>query len=193
MIFQAEYRPQLAPFSRNLEYGSHPAVAKLVKHNHRERAVSLLSCNDQGGALVEMAIALPVMLLIVTAIVSFGMLLSGYQTISHAVDVGARNLALSRGESTNPCADAVTVIQHSAPTFTTTDLTYTFKIGSDTFSGSSTGFSGSSSTDCSVLGVSDMVAGETASVSVSYPFQLMIYGWSAKTMNVTAIASEVIQ
>jgi len=107
--------------------------------------------------------------------------------------VGARNLALSRGASTNPCSDAVTVIQNAAPTLTSSSLSYTFKIGSDSFTGSSTGFSGTGSSSCSQLGVSDMVAGDTATVTVSFPMQLMIYGWSPTTLNVTASTSEVIQ
>ena len=140
-----------------------------------------------------MAIALPVMMLLVTAMVSFGLMLSSYLVVSHAVDVGARNLALSRGASTNPCSDAVTVIQNAAPTLTSSSLSYTFKIGSDSFTGSSTGFSGTGSSSCSQLGVSDMVAGDTATVTVSFPMQLMIYGWSPTTLNVTASTSEVIQ
>lgn len=154
---------------------------------------SVLRDSEHGGALVEMAIALPVMMLLITAVVSFGLLLSSYLVVSHAVDVGARNLALSRGASTNPCSDAVSVIQSSAPTLAASNLTYTFKIGSDTFSGSSTGFSGTGSTSCSQLGVSDMVAGDTATVTVSFPMQLAIYGWAPKTLNVTATTSEIIQ
>lgn len=159
----------------------------------RARSGPLVRGGERGGALVEMAIALPVMMLLITAVVSFGLLLSSYLVVSHAVDVGARNLALSRGASTNPCSDAVTVIQNSAPTLAASSLTYTFKIGADTFSGSSTGFSGTDSSSCSQLGVSDMVAGDTATVTVSFPMQLAVYGWVPKTLNVTATTSEIIQ
>jgi len=162
-------------------------------HPRRFRQVSVLHNNERGGALIEMASALPAMMLLITAIVSFGLLLSSYLVVSHAVDVGARNLALSRGASTNPCSDAVKVIQSSAPTLAASNLTYTFKIGSDTFSGSSTGFSGTGSTSCSQLGVSDMVAGDTASVTVSFPMKLAVYGWAPRTLNVTASTSEIIQ
>lgn len=149
--------------------------------------------NDDGGALVEMAIALPVMMLLTTAIVSFGLLLSSYLVVSHAVDVGARNLALSRGASTNPCADAVSVIQNAAPTLASSSLNYTFQIGTDTFSGNSTGFSGTGSSSCSQLGVSDMVAGSKATVTVSFPMQLAVYGWAPRTLNLTSSTSEIIQ
>jgi Flp pilus assembly protein TadG len=156
-------------------------------------AESLLHGDEGGGALVEMAIAVPVMMLLITAIISFGLMLSSYLVVSHAVDVGARNLAVSRGASTNPCSDAVTVIQNAAPTLASSSLTYTFTIGADTFTGSSTGFSGTGSTSCSQLGVSDMVAGDTATVTASFPMKLMIYGWAPTTMNVSATTSEVIQ
>ena len=148
---------------------------------------------EHGGALVEMAIALPVMMLLTTAIVSFGLLLSSYLVVSHAVDVGARNLALSRGASTNPCADAVSVIQNAAPTLASSSLNYTFQIGTDTFSGNSTGFSGTGSSSCSQLGVSDMVAGSTATVTVSFPMQLAVYGWAPRTLNLPSSTSEIIQ
>jgi Flp pilus assembly protein TadG len=149
--------------------------------------------SESGGALVEMAIALPVMMLFITAMVSFGLMLSEYLVLSHAVDVGARNLALSRGATTNPCSDGVTAIQNSAPTIAASGLNYTFQIGSDSFSGNSSGFSGTGSTSCSQLGVSDMVAGDTATVTATYPVQLMVYGWAPKTLSITASTAEVIQ
>ena len=144
--------------------------------------------------MVEMALALPLMMLLLTGIVSLGLALSSYLTLSHAVDVGARNLALSRGSSsTNPCADAVALIQGAAPSLNASNVSYTFQIGSDTFTGKSNGFSGTGSTSCSVLGVSDMVAGSTASVTANYPYQLMIIFWKSQTLNLTAATSEVIQ
>ena len=157
------------------------------------RAALDLSQREQGGALVEMAISLPLMMLLITGMISFGILLSSYLMVSHAVDVGARNLAVSRGTSTNPCSDAVTVIQNAAPSYATANLTYTFQIGADTFSGASNGFSGTASTDCSVAGVADMVSGGNATVSVTYPFQLSVFFLIEKTINVTATTSEVIQ
>jgi Flp pilus assembly protein TadG len=193
MNFQALIRGDMLLMFSTLVHHLRPGSAKPAKSKFFARAGLLLHDSERGGALVEMAIALPVMMLLITAMVSFGMLLSSYLMVSHAVDVGARNLALSRGATTNPCADAVAVIQGSAPTAAFSSLNYTFKIGSATFSGSSTGFSGTSSADCSQLGVSDMVAGDTAAVSVTYPFQLMVYGWSSKTINATVSTTEVIQ
>lgn len=193
MAFTQKHRGAVTDMNHTFVLRSIFSANRCAARRLRARTSCLLRGNESGGALVEMAVALPVMMLLVTAVVSFGLLLSSYLVVSHAVDVGARNLALSRGASTNPCLDAVTVIQNSAPTLAASNLTYTFKIGSDTFSGSSTGFSGTGSTDCSQLGVSDMVAGDTATVTVSFPMQLAVYGWAPKTLNVTASTSEIIQ
>ena len=158
------------------------------------RAISArMSRGEEGNALVELAVALPVVMLLITGMITFGLMLNNYLVLSHATDVGARNLALSRGASMNPCSDAVNTIQGAAPNLGSSSLNYTFNIGTGSFSGSSTGFSGTSSTSCSQAGVSDMVAGDNATVTVTYPFQLLVYGWAATTVNISASTTEVIQ
>jgi Flp pilus assembly protein TadG len=192
MTIQGVIRRNMAPLFRTLGRCLHPGEAKPDQRSFLLRAGSALLHEEEGGPLVEMAFALPLMMLLITGVFSLGLMMSSYLMVSHAVDVGARNLALSRGATTNPCSDTISVIQSAAPT-AALNATYTFKIGSDTFSGASNSFSGSGSSDCSQLGVSDMVAGDTATVSVTYPYQLLIYLWSAKTYNITASTSEVIQ
>ncbi len=186
-------RRDMALWTCPLVHCLQPGEVKPAKPNLLVRACFLLRQSEEGGSLVEMAIALPLVMLLITAMVTFGLMLNSYLMLSHAVDVGARNLALSRGATTNPCSDAVTIIQSAAPTVSPSSLTYAFTIGSGTFSGNSTGFSGTASTDCTQAGVSDMVAGDTATVSVSYPFQLLVYGWRPTTINIAASTTEVIQ
>lgn len=193
MNFRSTNCRGMAPLSRPLVRCLSLGEAKPAKRNFLVRAGSVLLHSEAGGPLVEMAFALPVLMLLLTGIFSFGVMFSSYLMVSHAVDVGARNLALSRGSTTNPCSDTVAIIQSAAPNFDTSKLIYNFKIGPDPFSGSSTGFSGTGTTDCSQLGVSDMVAGDTATVSVTYPFQLTILFWGDKTFNITSSTSEVIQ
>lgn len=148
---------------------------------------------DDGSVLVESAFVFPLMLIIAMGIISFGLLISQYLMLSHATDVGARSLAMSRGVSTNPCSLAVSVIQASAPGLNTSSLNYSFNIGSGSFSGDQTSFSGSGSGSCSVDGESDLVAGDNATVTVTYPYQLTLFGWTPTTLTLTATTSEVIQ
>ncbi len=88
----------------------------------------VLHSKTEGNALVEMAFALPIMMLMITGMTGFGLLLNNYLILSHAVDVGARALSVSRGVSTTPCADAQTVIQNAAPSLGTSSLTISFVI-----------------------------------------------------------------
>ena len=68
---------------------------------------------EDGQALVEFALVLPVLLVLVTAILQFGLLFNNYITLTDAVRSGARSLALGRGLS-DPCDLAVTQTVNSA-------------------------------------------------------------------------------
>lgn len=184
--------------SGKLWHGALDSINCLHRFGSADRGLcpKIGSCGARGeeaNALVELAVALPVVMLLITGMITFGLMLNNYLVLSHATDVGARNLALSRGATTNPCSDAVAVIQSAAPNLASSSLNYTFGIGSGSFSGNSTGFSSTSSTSCSQAGVSDMVAGDNATVTVTYPFQLLVYGWAATTVTISASTTEVIQ
>ncbi len=149
-----------------------------------------LRSNSEGGALVEMAFALPIMMLMITGMTGFGLLLNNFLVLSHAVDVGARSLAVSRGVSTTPCSDAETVIENAAPSLAPANMTFTFAIGSNSYSGSTITSSGSGGCSNTSNG---MTAGTTATVTVTYPFVLSVYGWTPSNMSLQAQTAEVIQ
>ena len=52
---------------------------------------------EDGQALVEFALVLPILLMLATAITSFGLVFYHYITITDAVRAGARTLSLGRG------------------------------------------------------------------------------------------------
>ncbi len=68
---------------------------------------------QQGQALVEFALVLPVLLLIIVGIFKFGAVYNRYITLTDAVRVGSRELALGRGlnglagSTQDPCLRAV--------------------------------------------------------------------------------------
>jgi Flp pilus assembly protein TadG len=69
---------------------------------------------EGGQSMVEFSLVLPVVLLLLLAILKFGLLFNHYLTVTDAARVGARQLALGRGEketvtggvTKNPCTDA---------------------------------------------------------------------------------------
>ncbi len=70
--------------------------------NSRPRAF-----DENGQAMVEMALALPVLLLVLTGILTFGLAFNNYVLLTEATSIGARTLAISRGATTDPCATAL--------------------------------------------------------------------------------------
>jgi len=146
--------------------------------------------NEKGQALVEFALVLPVLLLVVTGMLVFGVYLNNYITLTDAVGTGARQLAISRGQTTDPCKLAVTAIENAAPFLTATPSvspTFTFVLNTTTYS-VPTCPSGSTSTGAA----GNLAAGAQAQVTVTYPCNLTVYGYSYPC-TLTARTTEIVQ
>jgi Flp pilus assembly protein TadG len=122
---------------------------------------SIAGC-ERGAAVVEFALAVPVLLLIVVGTAQFGLTLNNYVTLTDAVRAGARQFAVSRGGST-PKTDAVDRIYGSAPNLTQTNLTIALSVN---------GTACTTDTACSTA----LAAGVPATITASYPCSLVISG-----------------
>lgn len=134
-------------------------------------AMTTRNRGEEGGALVEMAIVLPVLMLIVTGIFSFGITLNNYLELTDAVSIGARYLALQAGQTLDPCASAVTKIEQAAPYLKPANLTFTFVLNGTSYSGTSCN---SSSFTTGAAG--NLTSATPAQVNVTYPCSLAVYG-----------------
>jgi Flp pilus assembly protein TadG len=79
---------------------------------------------QDGQALVEFALVLPLLLLFVLGIIQFGILFNNYVTLTDAVRAGARQAAVSRTVA-NPVAATESRIWGSAAGLDASDLTIT--------------------------------------------------------------------
>jgi Flp pilus assembly protein TadG len=70
---------------------------------------------DDGQALVEFALVLPILLMVATGITSFGLVFYRYIALTDAVRAGARTFSLGRG-APDPCTPAITETVNSADT-----------------------------------------------------------------------------
>lgn len=137
--------------------------------------------NESGQAILEMALCLPVMFLIVTGIVTFGIFLSQYLVLTNGVTIAAQQLSESRGQITDPCAVTATAFQGAAPTLKGT-LGYTIVLNGTRYSSSNANYWSStagftcSSSSTSTGPAANLVQGTTAQVIVTYPCNLSIYG-----------------
>jgi Flp pilus assembly protein TadG len=133
------------------------------------RVASLLGKED-GQSLLEFAVSLPILLVVVTGILAFGLVLNNYVMLTNATDNGARALAISRGQTTDPCATTVDAVYAAAPVLRQSGYTFAITLNGTKYTG----------TTCnSSAAVANMVQGAQAQVTVSYPCSLAMYGMNA--------------
>lgn len=137
---------------------------------------------DAGQALVEFALCLPFLLLLVFGIFTFGIAFENYMVLQNATNIGARQLAISRGQSTDPCSTAATAISNAAVNLNSSNLNFAFVLNGANYSGNS----------CSA-GAANMAQGATAKVTVTYPCTLVSYKWSFGACTLTTATAELIQ
>jgi Flp pilus assembly protein TadG len=127
--------------------------------------------DERGSALVELAVCLPILLMIVTGITSFGIALNNDLTLNNAVETGGRQLAILRGNTTDPCSDVTTTIAAASSLLNTAKLAYTFNLNGTTYSSTTTPTSSSCPAGAALL-----LQGKPMTVTVTYPCSLLIYG-----------------
>ena len=134
---------------------------------------------EDGQSLVEFALMLPVLLLILTGIIKFGLMFNNYITLTDAARSGARALALDRGMQGNPCAPAIQqALGTATPALNANNISIT------------TSFSGS---ETCMTGVG-WFQGDQATMTASYGCDLTILGINLYPgCTLTASATEAIE
>jgi Flp pilus assembly protein TadG len=161
---------------------------KLRKRYIQRTCLRLRSSND-GGALVEFAVVLPVLLLLMTGMLSFGIALNNYLTLTDATSIGARFLATDRGLDLDPCASSVAIAKGTAFGLNPATLSFTFVINGTTYPGASC-----SSTSLTTGAAGNMVQGTPAQVTITYPCSVGVYGKNyLPGCTLTAQTTELIQ
>ncbi len=163
----------------------------LTLKSSKEAIPSSSSCrfarSEEGQALIEFALTLPVLLLIVTGILAFGIALNNVLGLTNATSTGARQFALMRGQGGDPCAVTVSAIAAAAPllqnTGATSGIGYSILVSGATYSATSP------SCPSAIL-----TSGQPVKVTTTYPCNLLLYGVNAfPSCKLTAISAEVIQ
>jgi Flp pilus assembly protein TadG len=133
-----------------------------------------------GAAAVELALTLPVFLALAIGTLKFGVAMSQYLTLNNAAAQGAMAFALSRGTS-NPYTATTTAISNASPNLTAANVTKTLNVN------------GSPCTTDNACQTA-LVAGATASVTVSYPCDLSVLGVNFKSnCSLSSTAAPMVQ
>ncbi len=137
----------------------------------------------EGGAMVEIAVTLPLILLVMTGIFSFSIALHQKLTLTQAVSNGGRTLAIERGQS-DPCSDSYNAMLAAAPTLDPSKLSVSITLKSG----------GTSYTTHTCSGTSGaMAAGDVAQIVATYPCTLQVYGVNFSQCQLRSQISEVVQ
>jgi hypothetical protein len=151
--------------------------------DERVRA-NLRARGRRGQSLVELAVTLPVLLLIMMGIFTFGTTIHNYMMLTNAVSVGGRVLAVSRGggPTTDPCNDAVQAVYQMSPHLVQTSFGFTIVLNGNSYGNT-----------CAGAAVS-LPMGSNAQLTATYPCNLSIMGINyAPSCSLRAQIAEIVQ
>ena len=135
---------------------------------------------EDGVAMVEFALVLPVLLAVLTGILQFGLMFNKYISLTDAARIGAREIALSRGTTGNPCTAEETTLENNEPTLNLTAGNFT---PAPTFS--------NAADSCSDPG--DWNQGDTVTFYIQEPYTFHVYGINLGTVMLTSQVTDSIE
>ncbi len=152
--------------------------AHTVRQGAGPRRLRRARADEGGQALVEFAIVVPVVLLVIFAILKFGVLYNNYIQLTNAADAGARLFSIERGQA-NPCSDVVAQVDSTAATLNNATLIVGMSAYSSATATSLSTWSSSAATSTCPWATANsglLVSGDTATLTASYPWDLSFLG-----------------
>jgi Flp pilus assembly protein TadG len=131
------------------------------------RVRAFLRKGEEGQALVEIALTLPAMFAVLTAIFAFAIGFSNQLTLTSAVGFAGQYLQTARSSTADPCADAMTALKQAAPTLNPAKINLTLNLNG-------TVESGSSCTSGAAIMNAKSFQGDPVTVTATYPLSLPI-------------------
>jgi Flp pilus assembly protein TadG len=133
--------------------------------NRTNRRTIDLKC-QKGQSLTEFALALPILVLLLFAVIQFGIVFNNYVTLTDATRAGARKAAVAR-QLTNPQSAVVSAVRSSA-----TDL---------------------NQSDLSVTVTSTFQPGADVTVTATYPYSIRLLGLPVKSGRLSSTTTERVE
>ena len=132
------------------------------------RAIVRFRSGEEGAALVEFAVVVPLMLTMITGIFAVGIAFNNQLTLTQAVGAGAQHLQVIRTTTSNPCSDTFHTITAAAPNLKSANIILTITINNGTpLVGNSC---------ASATSTLQGAQGEPVTVAATYPCNLQISG-----------------
>ena len=147
---------------------------------------------EEGGALMEFAVTLPLLMTVLTGVASFAMAFYSLQQLGNAASGAVQLVATDQGLITDPCNTAMTSITGALAGWKPGNFTYTMVITDSTSTAhtySSTNSGGTTSFTCTA-GAAEEASNEPITLTVSYAYTWMpIVAFSPKSPLTTTQAA----
>jgi Flp pilus assembly protein TadG len=131
---------------------------------------------EDGQAMTELALVLPVFVVLLFAIIQFGIAFNNYLTLTDATRAGARKAAVSRFIGDNG-ASAVAAVKTSASGLDQATLA-----------------PGISVTSTNASGAADWTtSGDVVTVTATYPYTINLFGFSVTSGSLTSTTKERLE
>lgn len=130
-------------------------VLKAVRKRRWDRLNRGSLLDEAGGAMVEAALVLPILLLVVMGIAQFGLAFNNYVMLQNAVRSGTRQMAISRAPGQDACSLGVARLRAASPSLTQSNLIVTPTV---------------------TASCTNLTIGSDAKISATYPCDINILG-----------------
>jgi Flp pilus assembly protein TadG len=81
---------------------------------------------ERGAALVEFALVVPIMMILVFAMASFGFLLNQDLALTEATNIGGKQFSITPSYSTDPCASVSSAVLAASPYLNSSNTGFSF-------------------------------------------------------------------
>jgi Flp pilus assembly protein TadG len=125
---------------------------------------------DDGQAIVEMALVLPILCALLLGIAQFGIAYNNYVTLTDATRAGARKAAVARFTNDQGAA-AKAAVYTNASNLNSVQLQVTVSVDNNDWT----------------------TAGNNVTVTAQYPYSINILGWVVKSGNLTSTQQERLE
>jgi Flp pilus assembly protein TadG len=142
----------------------------MFQHHFKSR-LWLLHRGADGQSLVEFALCLPVLLMVVMGICSFGVAMENYTVLNEATGVAARQLAISRGQTLDPCSYVRNSLYTAAPGLNSSNMTIVVTLNGTAYTNASC-----ASANATSGAPANMQQNTPATVTASYPCSITVTG-----------------
>jgi Flp pilus assembly protein TadG len=186
----------------DMRIGSRTKASPGARVDIRRRGKRARARRERGQALLEFAFILPLMLILVLGMIAFGIALNNYEEMTNGATAGAQALSISRGQTLNPCTTVTGPFYAATPKLTQANLKFTITVTPPP-SGSGTTYTlvtNQATPSCAAATTtsapaSDLIEGDTATVKVTYPCNLTVFGvkFAPTGCTLTAQTAESIQ